>query len=80
MPEDDVQDIRTPSFVLILKLCINGCTKNRILKSTSLTKEQLRLMTAELIDRELLRYIDSKRIYITSDKGHQFLSKNSNCE
>lgn len=72
---DDAQDKRTPVFVRILNLCINGCTKSQILQNTSLTREQLRLMTAELVDRELLRYIDSKRIYITSDKGHQFLSE-----
>jgi predicted transcriptional regulator len=72
---DDVQDIRTPVLVHILYLCIDGCTKNKILQRTSLTKGQLRLTTAELVDKELLRYVDSKRIYITSDKGHQFLSK-----
>ena len=32
-------------------------------------------MTAELVDKELLRYVDVNRVYITTDKGHQFLNQ-----
>jgi predicted transcriptional regulator len=46
-------------------------TKSKILKdATPLTHEQLRRITAELVDKELLRYVDVKRVYITTDKGH----------
>jgi CBS domain-containing protein/predicted transcriptional regulator len=71
------RDMRTPLFVEILSLCVNGATKSHILKETSpLTHEQLRRITAELVDKKLIRYVDGKRIYITTDKGHQFLNQN----
>ena len=63
----------------ILKSCVNGATKQTILKEAApLTHEQLRRITAELVDRELLRYVDVNRVYITTDKGHQFLNQNRN--
>ena len=66
--------MRTPVFVKILKSCVDGATKSKILKEASpLTHEQLRRITAELVDKELLRYVDVKRVYMTTDKGHQFL-------
>ena len=76
MPDSE-RDIRTPIFVEILKSCIDGATKRKILKeATPLTHEQLRRITAELVDKELLRYVDVNRVYITTDKGHQFLNQN----
>jgi predicted transcriptional regulator len=76
---DSERDIRTPIFVKILKSCVNGATKQKILKEAApLTHEQLRRITAELVDRELLRYVDVNRVYITTDKGHQFLNQNRN--
>jgi len=75
------RDMRTPIFVKILKSCVDGATKSKILKeATPLTHEQLRRITAELVDKELLRYVDVKRVYITTDKGHQFLDQNRNLE
>ena len=71
--------MRTPVFVKILKSCVDGATKSKILKEASpLTHEQLRRITAELVDKELLRYVDVKRVYMTTDKGHQFLDQNRN--
>jgi predicted transcriptional regulator len=75
---DSERDIRTPIFVEILKSCIDGASKHKILKEAALTHEQLRRITAELVDKELLRYLDMKRGYITTDKGHQFLNQNRN--
>lgn len=75
------RDMRTPIFVKILKSCVDGATKNKMLKEAiPLTHDQLRRITAELVDKELLRYVDVKRAYITTDKGHQFLDQNSNLE
>lgn len=80
MPDSE-RDMRTPLFVEILDLCVNGATKRQILKETSpLTHEQLRRITAELVDKELIRYVDVKRVYITTDKGHQFLNQNRDLE
>jgi len=73
---DSEHDIRTPIFIEILKSCVDGATKRKILsKIAPLTREQLRRMTAELVDKELLRYVDVNRVYITTDKGHQFLNQ-----
>jgi CBS domain-containing protein/predicted transcriptional regulator len=70
------RDTRTPIIIKILKSSVDGTTKRKILKATALTHEQLRRITAELVDQELLRYVDANRLYITSDKGHQFLNQN----
>jgi predicted transcriptional regulator len=76
---DSERDMRTKLFVEILNLCVNGATKRQMLKEISpLTHEQLRRMTAELADKELIRYIDMKRVYITTDKGYRFLNQNRN--
>jgi predicted transcriptional regulator len=78
---DSDRDMRTPIFVEILKSCVDGATKSKILKEAPpLTHEQLRRITAELVDKKLLRYLDMKRGYITTDKGHQFLDQNRNLE
>lgn len=74
------RDIRTPIIIKILKSCVDGATKRRILKATPLTHEQLRRITAELVDKRLLRYVDANRFYITTDKGHQILNQNRNLE
>ena len=51
------RDMRIPIFVKILKSTVDGATKSKILKeATPLTQEQLRRITAELVDKELLRY------------------------
>jgi predicted transcriptional regulator len=74
---DSERDLRTPIFVEILKSCVDGTPKRIVLKKVApLTHEQLRRMTAELVDKELLRYVDVNRVYITTDKGHKFLNEN----
>lgn len=74
---DSERDMRTSLFVDILNLCVNGATKRQMLNEISpLTHEQLRRITTELVDKELIRYVGVKRVYITTDKGHQFLNQN----
>lgn len=65
----------------ILKVCKNGCTKEKIKEETQLSHDQLRRIKAEIVDKGLLRYIEHQRVYITTDKGYKILdSKMSNQE
>jgi len=65
----------------ILKVCKNGCTKEKIIEETSLSHDQLRRITAEIVDKGLLRYIEHQGVYITTDKGYIFLdTKTTNQE
>jgi predicted transcriptional regulator len=57
----------------ILKVCKNGCTKEKIIEQTHLSHDQLRRITAEIVDKGLLRYIEHQQVYITTDKGYIFL-------
>ena len=66
---DDASTIITD----ILKVCKNGCTKEEIIEETRLSHEQLRRITAEIVDKGLLRYIEHQGVYITADKGYIFL-------
>jgi predicted transcriptional regulator len=59
----------------ILKVCQNGCTKDKIIQETQLSHAQLRRIMAEMIDTELLHYIEASRVYITTDKGYIFLNR-----
>jgi predicted transcriptional regulator len=61
----------------ILKVCKNGCTKEKIIEQTHLSHDQLRRITAEIVDKGFLRYIDHQQIYITTDKGYIFLNNNA---
>jgi len=69
MAIDDASTI----IIDILKVCKNGCTKEKIIEETRLSHEQLRRITAEIVDKGLLRYIEHQRVYITTDKGYIFL-------
>jgi predicted transcriptional regulator len=61
---------------VILKACKNGCTKKRIKEEICLSDDQLRRITAELVDKEFLHYIEQGGgVYITTDKGYIFLGK-----
>jgi predicted transcriptional regulator len=68
MATDDVSLITAN----ILKVCKNGCTKEKIIEQTHLSHDQLRRITAEIVDKGFLRYID-QQIYITTDKDTYFL-------
>ena len=74
MATDDVSTITAN----ILKVCKNGCTKEKMIEQTHLSHDQLRRITAEIVDKGLLRYVEHQQIYITTDKGYVFLIKNKN--
>ncbi len=73
MATDDVSLITAN----ILKVCKNGCTKEKIIEQTHLSHDQLRRITAEIVDKGFLRYIDHQQIYVTTDKGYIFLNNNA---
>lgn len=62
----------------ILKVCKNGCTKEKIIEETHLSHDQLRRITAEIVDKGFLRYIEHQQVYITTDKGYIFLNSRAN--
>ena len=62
--EDD--DIHHKIITEILKICTEGCTKQNIMEQTQLSHDQLKRIMAEIVDREILQYIEARRIYITS--------------
>jgi predicted transcriptional regulator len=57
----------------ILKVCKNGCTKEKITEETNLSHDQLRRITAEIVDKGYLRYLEHQQVYMTTDKGYIFL-------
>jgi predicted transcriptional regulator len=59
----------------ILETCKDGCTKDKIIQETHLSHDQIRRITAEMVDRVLLHYIETRGIYITTDKGYIFLNR-----
>src|SRR6187200_552871 len=70
---DDDVDESTTIMADILKVCKNGCTKEKIIEETHLSHDQLRRITAEMTDKEFLQYIEHQEVYITTDKGYIFL-------
>ena len=72
---DDDNDGYAMIMATILKICENGCTKDKIIQETHLSHDQLRRIMAEIVDRELLHYIEASRIYITTDKGYVLLNR-----
>jgi predicted transcriptional regulator len=71
----DDNDGYTMILSTILKICKNGCKKDNIIQETQLSHDQLRRITAEMADRELLHYIEGQNEYITTDKGYIFLNE-----
>ena len=68
-------DIYAMILATILKICENGCTKDKIIQETQLSHDQTRRIMAEMADRELLHYIETSSAYITTDKGYVFLNR-----
>ena len=62
-------DLHNKIISEILKICTDGCTEQNIIEQTHLSHDQLRRIMAEIVDRELLHYIEARRIYITTDQG-----------
>jgi predicted transcriptional regulator len=66
-------DVHNKIIAEILKVCTDGCTEQKIMEQTHLSHDQLRRIMAEMVDKELLHYIEPRRVYITTDKGYIFL-------
>lgn len=66
---DDDDDI----YASILSLAKEGVSKKDISEAFSISYQQLRRLTAELVDQEMLRLDVKKRVFVTTDKGHVFL-------
>ena len=71
-------DIHNKIIAEILKLCTDGCTEQKIMEQTNMSHDLLRGIMAEIVDKELLHYIEPEHVYITTDKGHIFLKKGDN--
>ena len=72
---NDGEDIHHKIIIEILKICTDGCTGQNIMEQTHLSHDQLRRIMAEMVDKELLHYIEARRIYITTDQGYICLKK-----
>lgn len=70
---DDGDDERTKIIQEILESSKEGLTKQQMLDSSGLSYQQLREITAELADKQFLRYVEPDETYITTDKGIKFL-------
>jgi predicted transcriptional regulator len=75
MTSEKEDDVHHKTITEILKICTDGCTEQKIMEQTYLSHDQLRRIMAEIVDRELLHYIEARRIYITTDQGYVFLKK-----
>ena len=70
---DDDDDERIKIIQEILESSKEGLTKQQMLDSSGLSYQQLREITAELADKQFLRYVEPDETYITTDKGLRFL-------
>lgn len=66
---DNISDIHAS----ILSIAKEGASKKQIVQALSISNQQLRRLTAELVDRGMLRLDLKKQIFVTTDKGHIFL-------
>lgn len=57
----------------ILSVAKEGASRKEIAQALSMSYQQLRRLTAELVDRGMLRMDVKKRVFVTTDKGHVFL-------
>ena len=62
----------------ILETCRNGCTKYKIIQETHVSHDQIRRITAEMVDRELLHYIGGVACILQRTKGTNFSTEGSN--
>jgi predicted transcriptional regulator len=71
--KDDAEDIHHKIITEILNICTDGCTEQKIMEQMQLSHDQLRRIMAEIVDNELLHYIEARRIYLTTDQEYIFL-------
>lgn len=60
-------------YASILSIAKEGASKKEIAEALSMSYQQLRRLTAELVDRGMLRLDTKKGVLFTTDKGHIFL-------
>jgi predicted transcriptional regulator len=60
-------------YASILSLAKEGASKKEIAEALSMSDQQLRRLSAELVDKGMLRLDAKKGIFLTTDKGHVFL-------
>jgi predicted transcriptional regulator len=63
-------------YTSILLLAKEGSSKKEIAEALSISDQQLRRLTAELVDRGMLHLDTEKGKFLTTDKGHVFLKHN----
>ncbi|HZA07312.1 MAG TPA: winged helix-turn-helix domain-containing protein [Nitrososphaeraceae archaeon] len=73
--KEDEENIHNKIISEILKTCTDGCAEHKIIEQTQLSYDQLRRIMAEMVDEELIHYIEPRQVYITTDKGYIFLRK-----
>ena len=61
------------TYASILSMAKNGANKSDLARSLSLSTQQLRRLTAELVDKGFLRVDSKSRLLMTTDKGLVFL-------
>jgi predicted transcriptional regulator len=62
-------------YASLLLIAKEGASKKEVAKTLSISNQQLRRLTAELVDKGMLR-LDAKGKLVTTDKGHIFLQHN----
>lgn len=60
-------------YASILSIAKEGASKKQIAQALSISNIQLRRLTAELVDRGMLRIDLKNQRFVTTDKGHIFL-------
>jgi predicted transcriptional regulator len=71
--QTDKNDDRDDIYASILSFAKEGASKKDIADALSISYQQLRRLTAELVDRDMLRLDVKKRVFLTTYKGHVFL-------
>lgn len=60
-------------YASILSSAKEGASKKEIAQALSMSYQQLRRLSAELVDRGMLRIDLKKHVFVTTDKGYVFL-------
>ena len=60
-------------YASILSIAKEGASRKQIALALSMSNQQLRRLTAELVDKGMLRVDLKKHEFVTTDKGYVFL-------
>ena len=75
MTSIEEDDMHNKIIAEILKICIDGRHRTKYYGANTFIPRSVRRIMAEIVDRELLHYIEARRVYITTDHGYIFLKK-----